>query len=588
MFKTATMVLFLLVIFNADLSAQYFQCPAGSTQVSGGGGIMCQCSDGSYASMAGCAGAATSAPSDSCAELQREKQMLLNQWNAARGNFAANPYGGAESNWQTMMARLQQLNAAIANCGSDISQRPPTQQQTEFPVNCGTHSCRAGSSCGSRNTCLPNGSNDCGNGQSCPGNKKCSRSGEKCLPQDTVDCGAFFCNAGSKCGSGNNCLAQNAVDCGGGRSCSAGTLCVRGGAECLTSQELTERAAAEKQKKEDEIAERKRQLEAKKEAERKRIEEQQEAARRKEEERKQDIARRNEEQQRLLAEKKKQNEEARQLAKKKQEEEAARKLANMQAKQKAELEAKQKAEETKRLAAEAEAKRKTDAIAAAKAAKQQRVAKQCATAIEIIDAIAVGKQPLPECKGGSNAMSVQTGSPSSAVPQNGVVLNPNLKDIQSLPQLPAQVPAAQQSAPPALPGSPLGCSTFSNPTPCPRAGPASPNTPTNTGASNPPDLKEEKQTNPFSRQPTQDELAKDAADERKKAAAAPIRYPVIETEDDCGGIFTSSPRKLECSLQGGGIYCMRKTTTKYCEKGLFARNVNCTTPETTTEAICKK
>lgn len=279
MFKTATIVLFLLVTFTSDISAQYFQCPAGSTQVSGGGGIMCQCPDGSYASMAGCAGAATAAQSDSCAELQREKQILLNQWNAARGGFAANPYGGAESNWQTMMARLQQLNAAIANCGDAVPQHQPAPQQTEFPVNCGTYSCRAGNVCGSRNTCLQDGANDCGNGQSCAGNTKCSRNGEKCLPQDTVDCGSFFCNAGSKCGSGNNCLASNAVDCGGGKSCPAGNVCVRGGAECLTRQEIADRAAAEKKRKEDEIAERKRQLEANKEAERKRIEEQQETAR---------------------------------------------------------------------------------------------------------------------------------------------------------------------------------------------------------------------------------------------------------------------------------------------------------------------
>ena len=45
MLKTAPVVIFLLIISATDGLAQYFQCPAGSTQVSGGGGIMCQCPD---------------------------------------------------------------------------------------------------------------------------------------------------------------------------------------------------------------------------------------------------------------------------------------------------------------------------------------------------------------------------------------------------------------------------------------------------------------------------------------------------------------------------------------------------------------
>jgi hypothetical protein len=70
----------------------------------------------------------------SCAELQQEKQALLNRWNAARSSFAANPYGGALSNWQVMAARLGQLNSALANCNDGASQQP-TQPR---PVDVGT------------------------------------------------------------------------------------------------------------------------------------------------------------------------------------------------------------------------------------------------------------------------------------------------------------------------------------------------------------------------------------------------------------------------------------------------------------------
>jgi hypothetical protein len=102
-----------------------------------------------------------------------------------------------------------------------------------------------------------------------------------------------------KCGSGNKCLARTEVDCGGGRSCPTGHLCVQGGAECLTQQELADRQAAEKHRKEQEAAERKRLAD---EAE----------------------AKRKAEEARRLAEKRQQEEEARLAAKRKQDEEAIR------------------------------------------------------------------------------------------------------------------------------------------------------------------------------------------------------------------------------------------------------------------------
>lgn len=264
----------------------------------------------------------------------------------------------------------------------------------------------------------------------------------------------------------------------------------------------------------------------------------------------------------------------------------------MQAKQKAELEAKQKAEQAKRLAVEAEAKRKADAIASAKAAKEQRGAKQCATPIEIIDAIATGQQSkLPECKSG-NAPSAQTGSPSSTAPSNGVTLNPNLKDIQSLRQVPAPVPAAQQSPPSGLSNPPMGCSTFSNPTPCPKAGPTLPSPSTNTAPNSASDIKnkelEERQRNPFTRQPTQEELAKDAADETKKAAAARdlYPYPISQNSEHCD--FLTTVERSKCVSMGFSTSCTRTTVTKYCErKGLLGFNGRCSPPETTTEQFCK-
>src|SRR5258706_13020189 len=41
----------LVALSTIDSSSAQFQCPAGSTAVSGGGGIMCKCPDGSYAGL---------------------------------------------------------------------------------------------------------------------------------------------------------------------------------------------------------------------------------------------------------------------------------------------------------------------------------------------------------------------------------------------------------------------------------------------------------------------------------------------------------------------------------------------------------
>jgi|SoiMethySBSTD1v2_1073268.scaffolds.fasta_scaffold02180_12 hypothetical protein len=309
------------------------------------------------------------ASAQTCAELQQEYQARVNALISGTG------FGFDAAN----AARISQLQAILPNCRDAYPQEQQPQrypehqqpQQTEFPVNCGDYSCRDGYYCGSRNSCLADGSNDCGNGRSCPGESKCARSGQKCLPKDTVDCGSFFCAAGGKCGSGNKCLAENAVDCGGGRACPRGTLCVRGGAECLSREEIAQRAAAEKRKREEEAATRKREAEERKAAEQKRLEEAREAARRKEEEQKREIAR------------------------KKEEAEAKRKAAA----------------EAKRQAVEAQAKRKAH-DAARKKARFPEAAGPCVEVIEIGSAVIIGTptEITSPSRGVASGTSPQTGA----------------------------------------------------------------------------------------------------------------------------------------------------------------------------------
>ncbi len=121
-------------------------------------------------------------------------------------------------------------------------------------TECGDHACEAGYFCGSQNSCLAQGTTDCGNGKSCPAGKKCSQDGKHCFDTSIVDCGSYFCNAGNKCGSGARCLASGDVDCGG-RSCSAGYIC-RPGGSCASREEIVKEQAIEKQRKRDEAARR--------------------------------------------------------------------------------------------------------------------------------------------------------------------------------------------------------------------------------------------------------------------------------------------------------------------------------------------
>ncbi len=288
--------------------AQMFQCPPPSVPISGGGGMECQCPDGSLAGLySGCPSqpqqAACPAGYEQCGEMC-----------CGPGNYC--------STYGCIQRGSVECGGYYCNPGMKCALNHTGCYPADV-VDCGNYSCQPGNVCGSRRTCLPQGAVDCGSGTSCQAGLKCSRDGKRCLAADAIDCGSYNCSSGQKCGSGNKCLARTDVDCGGGKSCPADHLCIRGGAECLTKQEIADRAAAEKQRKEEEIAEKKRV----------------------EEERKAEILRKEEERKAEIARKKQEEIEAKQRA------EEAKRLA-------AEAEAKRKADEAAQREAELQARRR--------------------------------------------------------------------------------------------------------------------------------------------------------------------------------------------------------------------------------------
>jgi hypothetical protein len=140
-----TIILFVASVIHAQAQ---FQCPPGSTPVSGGGGLMCQCPDGSYAGLY-----------TGCRQQQRTRPQI--------------PLGS---------------------------------------TRCGTGYCPAGKKCGSDGKCLPEDAVDCGPQSKiyCNAGSKCSRDGKRCLALDEVDCGSFFCKAGTTCGSAGKCIQHEA------------------------------------------------------------------------------------------------------------------------------------------------------------------------------------------------------------------------------------------------------------------------------------------------------------------------------------------------------------------------------------------
>ena len=103
-----------------------------------------------------------------------------------------------------------------------------------------------------------------------------------------VDCGSHSCGSGTKCGSRGTCIASDAVDCGNGKSCPAGYLCRRSGG-CASHEQLAEERAERLRQRQEELAQRKAQMEADRE---RKIEAKRLAAEQKAEKAKEDAAKR--------------------------------------------------------------------------------------------------------------------------------------------------------------------------------------------------------------------------------------------------------------------------------------------------------
>jgi hypothetical protein len=355
------LVLGAMIALPGTSSAQMFQCPAGSVSVSGGGGMMCQCPDGSFASIYG------------CEQHQQQQQSMCPSGQEPCPAFNLCCYAG------NYCSRYGCIPHNSVECGGWHC--VPGQQCSRMhgrclpvgQVDCGTYHCSPGNKCGSGNSCLPEDAADCGPGRGyCTGGNKCSRDGKRCLTQDAIDCGSYSCNAGAKCGSGNKCLASSDVDCGKGKSCPQGNVCVKGGAECLTPLELATRVADEKRRKKEAAdaaeADRKAKIQQAKEAKEREVAE----AKRKKEEAAAKAAADKASAEKAKAEKKAAEEAA---ARKKKEEAEARALA-----EKAEAQKKKEAADAKAAADKAEAKKKKDEADAKAAADKAATEKAKADA----------------------------------------------------------------------------------------------------------------------------------------------------------------------------------------------------------------
>lgn len=257
-------LLFAYLAASAPTHGQSY-CPPGSIQVPnanspGASNYMCQCPDGSYASIYGCQGSSVSPPQNS--QLRycenggacRLDQTCCGDRCCNQGSyctrFGCTPIGAIDCGAyyckpgeKCARNRRGCYPNEVVDCG-DYSCQPGQRCAmalraclSEADTDCGAHICPAGYYCGSHNTCTKIGDDDCGNGSSCPSDNKCSRDGKHCIPKDAVDCGDHFCKEGYKCGSGEQCLVTDAVDCGKGNSCAAGYVCRKEGG-CATREQL--------------------------------------------------------------------------------------------------------------------------------------------------------------------------------------------------------------------------------------------------------------------------------------------------------------------------------------------------------------
>jgi len=274
-FSVTIALLLFSIFSPRSSQAQMFQCPPGTTQSQSGYVIECHCPDGSLAGYQGCASQSAApqplcpAGTSYCAD---SNQCCNAGFYCSR--YGCTPVGAVEcgSHYCNPGQQCSRsggcLPAGSVDCGPYYCQ--PGQRcasghvacLSQTDADCGSYHCSAGSKCASGG-CIPQSATDCGNKASCNNGLKCSRDGKSCLTQDAVDCGSHSCAAGTKCGTNNQCLARDAVDCGAGRSCPAGNVCLQGGAECITPAQLAARVEAEKQRKIAEAEERKREAEAK-------------------------------------------------------------------------------------------------------------------------------------------------------------------------------------------------------------------------------------------------------------------------------------------------------------------------------------
>jgi hypothetical protein len=425
-FVVGVCALLIALAAGSGAQAQMFECPPGTTQVAGGGGIMCQCPDGSFSGLyTGCRGSYQQPVQpqigDYCSDGVTCPVGTRCSWMPGRcvpsGQVDCGTYSCSPGNKCSSGGCISQEASDCGNgshCDAGLCSRNGRMCLQADSVDCGSFSCNSGMKCGSEDRCLDLVELDCGKGKSCPAGSscsrdrqhcvpaggadcgsftcgaglKCSKRGNGCLSNDAVDCGSFTCNAGNKCGSANRCLAQNEVDCGGGKSCPVGNVCVNGGNECLTKEQLAKRVETEKLQKADEARRAKEAKEAETWLKKEKV--------------------------RL----------AKETAEKKKADDAAAKKT------------------------EGQTKSTTTANPSTKGETAgTRSTPACITPIQYIDSVIVGKplNDVPLCSGGGGAPlpsggSIQQGT-AITLPNNsgGAVLNSNLKDIQSLqPSTPAE------------------------------------------------------------------------------------------------------------------------------------------------------